>query len=198
MKKNEEFLEEVYPYLKPGYISYKFGELLNLCLVLIKVKKGAIISIDDKYMYEGGKEKFENIGLCVEKIGITYKNAWIISNEIFILNDLNLNKDEKTIKIGKILGFMTPFPIGSKKDIEKYGAKCRGVHIMVEFVNKKYPYRKNNAQLCPQIIVDKTRDEIVEEYMRYVNGVKELKFKILNEFKIKEIKIDITNNFYKI
>jgi hypothetical protein len=165
----EDFLQKVYNGVMWGD---KFGEMVNVGLVKMKIKKGALLVINKSAVQaclDGGlfTTKYNELGVIL----VTYKPVTL---------------PEKTdpkfdLKIGKILGYFTPVDLSNKKHINR-----KLMTIYIDIVKKG---RKSTKHVFTEIILGKSDKAISTYIQKYVDGI--AKMKLPSEFEIREIKPEV-------
>jgi hypothetical protein len=170
----EDFLQKVYDGVRNGD---KFGEMVNIGLVKMKIKKGALLIIN-----KSAVQACLDAGLFVEKYtdpGV--KNVSIVTYKPVTLpeaTDPNFHK-----KVGKILGFLTPINLDDKPIDRK---------AMTIYINITNRGRKSTKFVFSEMIFGKSDKAISTYIQKYVDGI--AKMKLPPEFKIIEIIPEIKNH----
>jgi len=170
----EDFLQKVYDGVRNGD---KFGEMVNIGLVKMKIKKGALLDIN-----KSAVQACLDAGLFVEKYTQpNLKNLSIVTYKPVTLpeaTDPNFHK-----KVGKILGFLTPI------DLDDQPIDRKGMSI---YINITKGGRKSTKFVFGEVIFGKSDKAISTYIQKYVDGI--AKMKLPPEFKIIEIIPEIKNH----
>lgn len=167
----EDFLQKVYD----GGIGWnKFGEMVNIGLVKMKIKKGALLNIN-----KSAVQACLDAGLFVEKYTqprlehlsiVTYKPVTLPE-----ANDLKFD-----LKIGKILGFLTPIDLDAKY------ADRKVMSLYIDVTNRGH---KSTRAVFSEMIIGKSNKAISTYMQKYIDGIG--KIKLPSQFKIIEIKPEV-------
>jgi hypothetical protein len=164
----EDFLQKVYDGVTWGD---KFGEMVNVGLVKMKIKKGALLIINKSAVQaclDAGlfTTKYNKLGVIL----VTYKPVTLPE-----ATDPNFHK-----KVGKILGYLTPVDLDDKPIDRKV------MTIYIDIIKKG---RKSTKHVFTEIIVGKSDKAILSYIQKYVDGI--AKMKLPSEFEIREIKPEV-------
>ncbi len=166
----QSILLKIFTHSHPGYTTYKFSSMINVGLVLLNIKLGAIEEIDEKIYY-----LLRKYGLYVEKYPYLNKKSLVFISK----KDPKFGVPINHIEIGKKLGYLTPQNLNE----DYYYKKKYNVHIKIKF-------RNNNGKILTtsilnQIVIDKSMSSIKSYLKKYKDGIHKLT--IPTQFKIIEI-----------
>ncbi len=162
----DKLLQVVFDGSNPHYTTWQFMAMLNIGLVLMGVKKGALEKLDEPAVK------------ALKVAGLSVTDYPLVSGLHFISKtDPHLTPTSKHTAVGKALGYLTPVNIGDEHP------DAKSVHISVEFRRSKG--RKLRTTILQQKVVGKTPKQIETYLSRFVKAIREMQLPA--EFEILDV-----------
>lgn len=164
-------LKTIFDNSRPKYTSFQFSEMINVGLVLLGKKRGAIV-------------KLKSNGINALKRAGFYAEPYPFMPELTFIAKTNphFSKNVTHKEVGRALSYFTPI------DINYTPKQSYGVHIIITFQRKNG--RKLLSYVLSQLVIDKSEEEIINYLQPFVDTIESMK--IPNEFHILDIAIEIT------
>jgi hypothetical protein len=166
----ESLMKIIFSCSYPKYTSYQFMEMLNVGLVLIGIKPGALVKLDNSAI-----NALHNSGFYVQPYPLL-KGFTFVSIKKLHFKDTLTHTD-----VGKALGYLTPINIDDNVDNAKQNKKF--VKIQVTF--KRLGSKPLIANIMSQVVINKTIHQIEKYLHPFINGI--YKLHIPSQFKILSI-----------
>ena len=163
----ESLMEKVFSCSHPKYTSYQFTEMLNVGLVLIGIKPGALLDLDESAI------------IALNKSGFYTQSYPLIKGLTFVSKKKLYFKDNLThTDVGKALGYLTPINIDDNDQQNK-----KFIKIQVTF--KRLGSKPLIANIMVQVVINKTIPQIKKYLQPFINGI--YKLQIPSQFEILSI-----------